>query len=70
MKYEIIDCIDAGTEYCPCHLAETGDCILCSELCSKTFCDCVNWKGTCIYIKNSFGMVKKPKKEERHIVVN
>ncbi|KGM94852.1 hypothetical protein Z968_10700 [Clostridium novyi A str. 4552] len=49
MKYEIIDCIDAGTEYCPCHLAETGDCILCSELCNKTFCDCVNWKGTCIY---------------------
>ncbi|OOB75414.1 hypothetical protein AXF41_01335 [Clostridium haemolyticum] len=34
---------------CPCHLAETGDCILCSELCSKTFCDCINWKGTCIY---------------------
>jgi 2-polyprenylphenol hydroxylase and related flavodoxin oxidoreductases len=26
-----------------------GDCILCSELCNKTFCDCVNWKGTCIY---------------------
>lgn len=22
---------------------------MCSELCSKTFCDCVNWKGTCIY---------------------
>lgn len=49
MKYEIVDCIDAGTEYCPCHLAETGDCILCSELCNKTFCDCINWKGTCIY---------------------
>ncbi|MBE6042702.1 sulfide/dihydroorotate dehydrogenase-like FAD/NAD-binding protein [Clostridium thermopalmarium] len=49
MKYEIIDCIDAGSEYCPCHLAETGDCILCSELNSKTFCDCINWKGTCIY---------------------
>lgn len=49
MRYEIVDCIDAGTEYCPCHLAETGDCILCSELCSKSFCDCVNWKGTCIY---------------------
>jgi NAD(P)H-flavin reductase len=49
MKYEIIDCIDAGTGYCPCNLAETGDCILCSELSSKTFCDCINWKGTCIY---------------------
>lgn len=49
MKYEIIDCIDAGTEYCPCHLAETGDCLLCSQLCGKPFCDCVKWKGTCIY---------------------
>ncbi|MCY6484097.1 sulfide/dihydroorotate dehydrogenase-like FAD/NAD-binding protein [Clostridium aestuarii] len=49
MKCEIIDCIDAGTEYCPCHLAETGDCILCSELSDKKFCDCVNWNGTCIY---------------------
>ncbi|WP_461204386.1 sulfide/dihydroorotate dehydrogenase-like FAD/NAD-binding protein [Clostridium sp. DL1XJH146] len=49
MRYEIIDCIDSGTEYCPCHLAESGECILCSQLSGKCFCDCVNWKGTCIY---------------------
>ena len=49
MNYERIDCIDAGTEYCPCHLAETGDCILCSQLSGKTFCHCMNWKGVCIY---------------------
>lgn len=49
MNYEIRDCIDAGSEYCPCHLAETGDCILCSQLSGKTFCDCINWKGVCIY---------------------
>jgi len=49
MDYEVKDCIDAGTEYCPCHLAETGDCILCSQLSGKTFCDCINWKGVCIY---------------------
>ncbi len=49
MNYEIRDCIDAGTEYCPCHLAETGDCLLCSQLSGKTFCDCINWKGVCIY---------------------
>ena len=49
MNYETRDCIDAGTEYCPCNLAETGDCILCSQLSGKTFCDCVNWKGVCIY---------------------
>ncbi|MDP4177581.1 MAG: sulfide/dihydroorotate dehydrogenase-like FAD/NAD-binding protein [Bacillota bacterium] len=49
MEYEIKDCIDAGTEYCPCHLAETGDCLLCSQLAGKNFCDCINWKGVCIY---------------------
>ncbi|WP_050607225.1 sulfide/dihydroorotate dehydrogenase-like FAD/NAD-binding protein [Clostridium niameyense] len=49
MDYEIKDCIDAGSEYCPCHLAETGDCILCSQLSGKKFCDCINWKGVCIY---------------------
>lgn len=49
MDYEKKDCIDAGSEYCPCHLSETGDCILCSQLSGKTFCDCINWKGVCIY---------------------
>ena len=49
MNYEIKDCIDAGTEYCPCSLAETGDCILCSQLQGKDFCDCINWKGVCIF---------------------
>jgi dihydroorotate dehydrogenase electron transfer subunit len=49
VNYEIRDCIDAGTNYCPCHLAETGDCLLCSQLSGKKFCDCINWKGVCIY---------------------
>lgn len=49
MSHEIIDCIDAGSEFCPCHLAESGDCILCSQLCGKEFCDCINWKGVCIF---------------------
>lgn len=41
-------CIDAGSEYCPCYLAETGDCITCSILRGQDFCDC-NWRGSCIY---------------------
>lgn len=49
MNYEIIDCIDAGTEFCPCHLAESNECLLCSQLQGKEFCDCKNWKGTCIF---------------------
>jgi len=47
--YRILDCIDAGSEYCPCYLAETGECLTCSQLQGKTFCDCKNWKGVCIY---------------------
>lgn len=42
------DCIDAGTEFCPCHLAAANECIICSQLSGKSFCDCINWKGTCI----------------------
>lgn len=34
---------------CPCHLAESGECILCSQLQGSHFCDCLNWKGVCIY---------------------
>lgn len=49
MFKEASDCIDAGTEYCPCHLAESGECILCSQLHGSCFCDCSNWKGVCIY---------------------
>lgn len=47
--YRVIDCIDAGSDYCPCQLAEKKECILCPMLNGNAFCDCVNWKGTCIY---------------------
>lgn len=49
MIKEKVDCIDCGTEYCPCKLAESGECILCSQLQGECFCDCLNWKGVCIY---------------------
>lgn len=44
-------CIDAGTMYCPCHLAETGDCVHCSQLSGENFCQCKDWCGVCIYEK-------------------
>ncbi len=49
MRQQILDCADCGTDYCPCYLAETGDCLICSQLQGKTFCDCFNWKGVCVY---------------------
>lgn len=41
-------CGDAGTKYCPCHLAYSGDCIKCPVICGKNQCNCL-WQGTCIY---------------------
>ena len=40
--------MDAGTEQCPCHLALTGDCLICSRLQGRDTCDCP-WEGTCPY---------------------
>lgn len=48
MNYSIVDCVDAGSEHCPCYLAQTGDCLTCSRLQGKDYCDC-NWKGVCVY---------------------
>ena len=44
-----VECIDAGTDYCPCALAELNECILCSNLKGSSYCDCINWPGCCIY---------------------
>lgn len=34
--------------YCPCYLAATGDCVLCSQFQGRAFCDC-QWCGVCVY---------------------
>lgn len=64
MIKEAIDCIDAGTEYCPCKLAESGECLICSQCQGKCFCDCLNWKGVCIYqeLHNNNGKAKGERK--------
>jgi len=71
MGYEPYNCIDCGSEYCPCHLAESGNCILCSHLDGKDFCDCVNWNGVCIYqefVQNNF-KAKEGRKHQRFQVI-
>jgi len=45
---KMISCIDAGTENCPCYLAVTGDCLICSRLQGKDYCNC-SWRGVCVY---------------------
>ena len=49
MIKEAVECIDLGTEYCPCKLAEQGQCLICSQCQGECFWDCLNWKGVCVY---------------------
>jgi dihydroorotate dehydrogenase electron transfer subunit len=67
--FKYIDCIDASSEYCPCSLAENGECLVCSQLKGKEFCDCVNWKGTCIYQEYIWNR-EKGKTERKYRIYN
>lgn len=63
MKYMNEICVDAGSANCPCPLAETGSCLICSRLAGKEKCEC-SWCGLCIY--NEFmqndGIVRNERK--------
>lgn len=41
-------CIDNGHEGCPCTLAQSGNCLVCSRLNGGT-CDDCSWQGACVY---------------------
>ncbi|MBR0600204.1 hypothetical protein [Sinanaerobacter chloroacetimidivorans] len=60
----VMNCIDAGSENCPCYLALTGDCLTCSRLQGKDYCDC-SWRGVCIYneFKQLNGKINNPRKD-------
>lgn len=65
MTYINSYCADAGTVNCPCPLAETGDCLICSRLAGKRECDC-HWAGLCIYneyIQND-NVVRNPRQDQ------
>lgn len=62
MKFKQWQCTDAGSDYCPCSLAETNECITCSHLQGENYCDC-NWPGVCIF--QDFYFSENRKKEMR-----
>ncbi|MCX7695523.1 MAG: sulfide/dihydroorotate dehydrogenase-like FAD/NAD-binding protein [Caloramator sp.] len=70
--YRFVECIDAGSDFCPCHLAEKGECIICSQLQNKVFCDCLYWKGTCIYqeLLNNGNKAKKNREYKKFDIVS
>ena len=41
-------CVDYGSRFCPCILAVTGGCVVCSQVNGKAFCDCNASGGICI----------------------
>jgi len=41
-------CVDYGSRFCPCILAVTGGCVVCSQVNGKAFCDCKASGGICI----------------------
>jgi len=47
MSENISQCIDINSKYCPCLLADTNQCIICSHLKGEATCNC-NWSGVCI----------------------
>lgn len=48
MRHKTKQCIDAGTQNCPCQLSQCRDCLVCSRLAGAGCCDC-DWQGVCIY---------------------
>lgn len=52
-----VECVDAGSAYCPCQLAELGQCIECSLLRGEDECRC-HWAGSCIWSHSQWGRGK------------
>ncbi len=58
-----IECIDASSDYCPCYLAEVGECLTCSLLQGEAFCNC-RWTGTCIFQEYAWSGFRARSKRE------
>lgn len=59
-------CADAGSKYCPCHLAYSGDCIKCPIIRGEGSCNCL-WQGVCIYSELQHNRNCKIKQREEHL---
>jgi len=63
-----LKCIDAGSDYCPCHLAEAGECIVCSVIRGDAECSC-DWTGTCILAQNRWLLGHGFRRESRRVEI-
>ncbi len=58
-----VPCFDAGSEFCPCSLADLGACVSCSVLRGENSCTC-GWNGLCVY-HHYLANGKKARSEKR-----
>lgn len=65
-RTNIIACADAGSKYCPCHLAYSGDCIKCNMIRGEKNCECL-WQGVCIYNELCHNKNTQVVEREEHI---
>jgi NAD(P)H-flavin reductase len=52
-------CVDVNSEQCPCLLADTNHCFMCSHLKGEAVCDC-DWTGLCLFSQKQWQPTKKP----------
>ena len=66
-----LKCSDAATENCPCYLAETQDCLMCSRLNGSDRCEC-NWTGVCVLSQFMFNnrKISNPRSERNLYITN
>ncbi len=55
----VMRCIDVNSQQCPCLLADTNHCFMCSHLKGEAICDC-DWTGKCILHERNWQAPRKP----------
>lgn len=55
----VMRCIDVNSQQCPCLLADTNHCFMCSHLKGEAICDC-DWTGKCILHERHWQAPRKP----------
>ncbi len=59
----LMTCHDAGSPWCPCILADVGDCPVCPVLRGLNTCDECHWTGLCVYELRSRAPEPQPPRE-------
>ncbi|MEW6522660.1 MAG: hypothetical protein AB1445_03655 [Bacillota bacterium] len=68
--FATVPCEDAGSKYCPCQLALTGNCLACPVLNQGGACDDCAWSGTCVLVEAAWNRGEaRPGRSEYEVTV-